>query len=284
MDTQKQRFQSHKKEFMNSNHFNHRQRPFNHYRNVPKSRGYGLFGFGVILAVAGVLLLLSQIGVLGAGFNTAFISWPMILVVFGIMSFFIRHYGKGSVLLLIGAFFLMPYLKEGYPVAFGWVPEHFTRYWWPLILVILGVVVITITISKRSILKKFNAKIDKEHKTEHEDIANDGFFERRVVLGGSDLLILDPVFHGCRLDVSFGGIELDLRKTTLPEGKTIIDLKCNFGGITIFVPEGWNIETCVNVDLSGVTDDRRNKSINPDSNSLLLITGSCRFSGIEIRN
>ena len=53
----------------------------------------------------------------------------------------------------------------------------------------------------------------------------DGFVERIVMFGEVNQIFLAPEFKGGRVEASFGELRLDLRKTTLPEGITVLDVK-----------------------------------------------------------
>ena len=50
-------------------------------------------------------------------------------------------------------------------------------------------------------------------------------------------MVVDDEFKGGTVQAIFGGIELDLRKTHLPEGETMLHIEAIFGGVELFVPD-----------------------------------------------
>ncbi len=121
------------------------------------------------------------------------------------------------------------------------------------------------------------------HKYDKEESNYGSYFTRNVVFSGADVLVVDPVFYGCELNSVFGGIELDLRKTTLPEGTTVVEANAVFGGITVFVPESWHVETHIDGVFGGFSDDRSVRPA-PGGSSKLVIKGACVFGGGELKN
>ena len=76
---------------------------------------------------------------------------------------------------------------------------------------------------------------------------------------------------------------MDLRKTTLPEGITVLDVNASFGSIVIIVPADWAVE--LNVSSSfGEFADKRYDIGNVQPGKTLVITGRCTFAGGELRN
>jgi predicted membrane protein len=96
-------------------------------------------------------------------------------------------------------------------------------------------------------------------------------------------VILDPEFKGGYIETVFGGMDLDLRRTSLPEGETFLNIKAVFGGVEIKAPAEWFIEIRTNSSFGGVSDERY-KSQNIDFSKKLIITGEAVFGGITIEN
>ena len=74
-----------------------------------------------------------------------------------------------------------------------------------------------------------------------------------------------------------------MRRTNLPVGETRLDVNAVFGGITIFIPSDWFVETHLDAVFGGFQDNRLPKDV-LDKSRKLVITGSCVFGGGEIRN
>jgi predicted membrane protein len=110
-----------------------------------------------------------------------------------------------------------------------------------------------------------------------------GGFSKNSVFGSGEHIVLDTEFTGGELNAVFGGLTIDLRRTNLPEGETVLDVNAVFGGITIFVPYEWLVETHIDAVFGGFQDNRMPKE--PlDTTRKLIITGACVFGGGELRN
>jgi len=79
----------------------------------------------------------------------------------------------------------------------------------------------------------------------------------------------------------FGGAEIDLREAHIPEGVSTITVLCAFGGATIIVPPGVNVE--VNgVGIFGAFDSRVPEG--PRVNGpTIRVDGLCFFGGAEVK-
>lgn len=66
--------------------------------------------------------------------------------------------------------------------------------------------------------------------------STDGVLHSENTFSGIRQVVLDEFFKGGTIQNSFGGTIIDLRRTTLPEGETFLDIDCTFGGIEIYVP------------------------------------------------
>ena len=97
-------------------------------------------------------------------------------------------------------------------------------------------------------------------------------------------IVLDPVFKGARLKLTFAGTVLDLRKTTLAAEETYIDVESSFGGLELYLPEHWIVIDKVTPVFAGVEDKRFRPVTESDTTHKLIIRGSIQFSGIEIKS
>lgn len=78
---------------------------------------------------------------------------------------------------------------------------------------------------------------------------------------------------------------MDLRRTSLPEGDTVIDVELSFGGIEIYVPDNWVIVSELESVLGGVEDKRYGAISAPAAgNGRLIIRGNVTFGGVVIKN
>ncbi len=91
-------------------------------------------------------------------------------------------------------------------------------------------------------------------------------------------------FKGGKVDVVFGGGEIDLRKAKIVKGETV-DLEINavFGGVKVIVPENWT----VNSNVTGVFGGFENETTHPASGKeqgRLNLKGAAVFGGGSVTN
>ncbi len=247
-------------------------------------------GFGLFLMLVGVLFLGFNFGLIPMTLKWVIISWPMLLIVIGFSHLFRQKFFTATILLLIGSFFLFPKVIEAYPDYFPGVTVNFAHVYWPLLLIAAGVLIIAGRIwgakwgcnewNHQHSHKYHHHKY--QHKYTRENLSGEGF-SKNSVFGSGDHIVLDPEFKGGELNAVFGGITLDLRRTSLPEGETRLDVNAVFGGITIYVPSDWFVETHLDAVFGGFQDNRMPVA-EPDRSRKLLIIGSCVFGGGELRN
>ena len=83
---------------------------------------------------------------------------------------------------------------------------------------------------------------------------------------------------------TFGGTILDLRRTKLDKPETFIEVDCTFGGIEIYAPSDWNVQTQIQAIIGGCDDKRYNSVAPVDQEHVLIIQGKVSFGGIELKN
>lgn len=202
----------------------------------------------------------------------------MIFIVLSVVSFSRIDFAFGLVWLIAGLFFLIPRIAAVYPKYLNGINSGFSRTYWPLLLVILGIIIIfRIGADKNKSLRGHKNQNHNPNSTQNLD----GRVNKGVTFSGSETVFLGPVFNGGNLDAVFGGIVLDLRKTTLPEGETCIDISAVFGGIEIYLPDNWHVETNITSIFGGVEDKRFISQT--DHTRKLVLQGSLIFGGCELR-
>ena len=105
-----------------------------------------------------------------------------------------------------------------------------------------------------------------------------------ILFSGAKTVMLDPVFRGGDLRNVFGGIEIDLRRTRLEARETFVDIDCSFGGITLYVPDSWNVQLQVSSVFGSCEDERPHFSPDTDPEHTVVLRGSVLFSGVEIKS
>ena len=250
------------------------------------SHNKGRFAFGTVLVLIGGLFLLFNFGIISPELKRVLISWQMLLIVIGLGHLLYLKFRSAIIWLTIGGFLIIPRLIEAYPDCFPGLNADFTSIYWPVLLVIAGVLVIfSILFRPKQDKYTFSCDTSGKHHTGRstERINTNSSFEKNVIFGEGEYIVLDPEFKGGKINSVFGGTNLDLRKTTLPEGETVLEITAVFGGVVILVPHDWFIDIKVDAAFGGVSDERFD-SRNMDESRKLIIVGSCVFGGLELKN
>ena len=239
--------------------------------------------FAMHLVAAGLLLLGFNTGFFPAVWKNFFFSWPMLLFALGAINICKwRHFIWGIILTAIGVFFLFSKIEQIYPDIL--IYEQFFSTYWPVFIILLGILIII------SILfhPKFNKNCLKyKNKCNEGNIPNneenqDGKINYKFTFSGTEQVILDPIFKGGNIDITFGGMELDLRRTSLAEGDTYLYINVVFGGIELTIPDHWDIEIRQNRFAGGI-EDSREKGFEKDRTRKLIVIAKCTFGGIDIK-
>lgn len=245
----------------------------------PSGYNKGL-GFGIVLMLVGFLFLAFNFGLIPFPLKRVIFSWQMLLIFIGVVNLFKRKLIPGVILIFVGGFFIIPKI---FPVIDG----QFVHIYWPLLLIGAGIVILLQRIVKpdwgfESWENKMQSRSHRHQSYDKWDKNPQGFSKNSVFASGEHI-VLDPEFKGGELNAVFGGLKLDLRRTNLAVGETLLDVNAVFGGVTIFVPNDWYVETHIDAVFGGFQDNRMPKE--PlDATRKLIITGSCVFGGGEIRN
>lgn len=236
--------------------------------------------FGTIVLIAGILLFAINIGWIARAWTGILFTWQFLIILIGAISIYKgRTYLWPIYQILFGLFFLIPKIARTFPERWQGFPENFTADYWPVLIILAGVFIL---------LHKFMHPVSIHHdwnkKVQAEYIKNTVLgsnFSKNAIFGGGEHIILDPVFKGGDINAIFGGITLDLRRTTIPEGETYLDLNAVFGGVTLYVPGDWYLETHIDTVFGGFEDKRFVKDP-VDKSKRLIISGACVFGGGEI--
>ncbi len=78
-------------------------------KKYPKHRPFRKSAAGIVIIIAGLLLLLANIGIISPSLKHIFFSWQMILIVIGVISLLSsENQTPGYVLIIIGTLFILP--------------------------------------------------------------------------------------------------------------------------------------------------------------------------------
>lgn len=244
------------------------------------------FYFGVLLIVLGVLLIMERLNMIPESLADALISWQMLLVGIGVLSLIGGNRTAGLVMIVIGGTFLIP--------EFITIPHEVRRIYWPLILVLAGVLILVRQRDNKKLNSwenSFNVPNDTPPtQSEPADYSarTESFntFDDFVIFGGREIFVNSPALAGGKATSIFGGIEFDLRKATLKPGGATIDCVSVFGGCGFKIPMDWNVRNEVTT-IFGAFTDKRGETYNDryyDPSKTVVIKGVSLFGGIEIKH
>ncbi len=239
----------------------------------------GVFVVAGILIAVGLLFLGRNLGWVDGHLFGILVSWQSLLVVLGILLLLSRRIVRGFLLIGVGGFFLVPAITGA---GAGW-----THIYWPVLIVLAGLLLLFGRFGRRGRHRRWGHPYRGARPGFSDPITGteDGFVRSGNTFGAERYIVLDPVFKGGELRNNFGGTVLDLRRTSLPEGDTVIDVELSFGGIEIYVPDNWVIVSELESILGGVEDKRYGVISAPATgNSRLVIRGNVTFGGVVIKN
>lgn len=247
---------------------NNMQKRFSRKRNPVRDSKINTFFLAISFIVVGLILVGKNLDLVDPFWFRIIISWQMLLMVIGLSSLFKRQYIAGAVMIGIGAFFMLPLVSR-------W------GHWWPLIFVWVGILILFRRNFNRSFA--YGSRPDDPECTYDEHLSEDGFLVSENTFGAVQQIVLDPVFRGGVLKCTFGSTVLDLRRTSLEKSETYVDVECTFGGIEIYLPSNWNVQTQLQCVFGG-NDDKRYHATLTDTDHVLVLRGKVTFGGIELKN
>src|SRR5690554_1257895 len=165
--------------------------------NSPKKQGATI---GILLILFGVIFLSFNFGWIDDALKWVIISWPMIFIVLSIISLVKKDYTQGLIMLVIGAFFLLPRIFRAFPEIFSGINSDFAYTYWPLLLIIVGLIIVLQIGSRRG-----SFAFGHKRKLSSTSVNSEGRIEKNVIFGGSESIFLDPVFNGGNISAAFGG-------------------------------------------------------------------------------
>ncbi len=258
----------------------------NNESRITKRRkdSFSKFGTAFLFILAGVLLLGFNFGYISPVYKPIIISWQMLLIALGTVSLCKRHYTGGLILIAVGGIFIYPVVTRIFPEYFVGIDFNFAQ-WWPLILIIIGLVVI---FSKNVGRRKWRKYLSEDHSWNtfnQNNASNTNRMDENVLFSGTEHIIFSQEFEGGEANVMFGEIKIDLRKAQLSPNDNFLKVACLFGSIQLYVPSDWNIKISKSVIFGGVEDQRRVSSEQvTDGKPVLNIKCDCLFGSIEIKN
>lgn len=113
---------------------------------------------------------------------------------------------------------------------------------------------------------------------------DDEVIDISAVFSGSSHRINSQKFRGGKVNSTFGGVELDLRNSSMASNEASLDVDVTFGGIEIKVPQSWHVIVQGTPIFGGVENDTIQRAIGAEQSSTLTIRSTVLFGGLEIKN
>lgn len=223
---------------------------------------------GIFLIAIGALWILERLDLIPSFWNDILISWQMLLIGIGVFSIIGGNKTTGTILIVIGGFFLIPEVAH--------IPYELRRIGWPMLIIGVGVILLVTQTGKH-----------KKEPPNFEQGKHQGmdYFDDFVIFGGREVYVDSQNFFGGRSTSVFGGTEYDLRQARLSQNGAVIDCLTMFGGCGFKVPPDWTVKNEVTA-IFGAFTDKRGASLNQvvsDPSKTLVIKGFAAFGGVEVK-
>lgn len=236
----------------------------------------GRYIIGFSLVILGILFLIDRLEIIYFG-DIISTWWPLFILGVGVYEM-----ARGQKRFVFGLFvFIIGLIFQGQNLEI--LPGNFWDAFWPLMLVLIGVWILS---------GKLHHKKDKNKKFSYKDVSfdntiseNETDFQFLAVFGGSRETVEKEDLRNGVATAVFGGVELDLRKCQIPTGEARLELTAAFGGIEIWIPQNWKIETN-GLPLFGALSNKTWPLTNEIDipRPVLKINYLAMFGGIEIKN
>ena len=220
--------------------------------------------FGLFLIIIGIIWILLKLNLIPNFWTDILVSWQMLIIGIGIFSIIGGNNTAGTILIVIGGFFLMPEMFH--------IPFYMRRVAWPILIIAIG---LSLIITHR---RRTEISVADPGKSETDR------FDDFVIFGGREILVNSKNFLGGRITAMFGGAEYDLRQVDLSDDGAVIDCVAIFGGCGFKVPPDWTVINEVNT-VFGAFSDKRGMSVNiiTDPSKKLIVKGFSAFGGVEVK-
>ena len=221
--------------------------------------------FGLVIIIVGVLFTLDNLDIAEADNYLRF--WPAGLIAVGAAKLLEPRRTSagilgGSVFLLAGSWLLLDNL--------GYIEVNFFEYFWPLILVMAGGLIV------------WHGLQGRPRGPRAEGAPDEGATVSAVaILSGVSRGNNSSAFRGGELTAFMGGCEIDLRQAAI-HGEAVLDVFAMWGGIDIKVPENWTVISKVTPLLGGFEDHTRPPQTAEAHR--LIVRGVVVMGGIDIKN
>lgn len=228
--------------------------------------------FGILLVIAGALLMLNNFDIIPHEVGRLIFRWPMILIGIGTVHLLSdKRKANGWILIIIG-FVSMLFFTDVLQLLnnpFDFDIKDIKEVIWPAALVAVGGIIL---FSKNRSRSCSVAEMD----------SND-YLDEMNIFGGGNRVVSSQNFKGGKITNMFGGSEIDLSRATPTENGAVLDVITMFGGSKILVPADWDVSVEVTSILGGFSDKRNNITTDPMTSKRLVVKGVAIFGGGEVK-
>jgi predicted membrane protein len=234
------------------------------HKTVNTKHSHSLAGAGLI--IIGIVLLAGNLGFIPQPLWDVIFRWPTIFLIIAIINLFKEKLIPTLIFTAIWAFFVLPDIFPG-------LRTEELRDYWPILLILAGILFINSHRRKNSVIKPRGVEGPSED-----------LIEEVAIFSGNIKRVESANFSGGEITSIFGGSEQYFKNFNLTPDGAIIELVNIFGGSKIVVPRDWNVKIEVVSILGGFADKRVYLDNESPSKNTLTIKGMTIFGGGEITN
>ncbi len=214
---------------------------------------------GGILILIGFLFLLDTLGIANTG-RVVSTGWPLILIWIGASRLRRADSNEsrigGGIWIFVGLMFLISRL--------GFLPFNVWALFWPVMLMSFGLYLV--------VRSRYSMTAPSETANRINAMAFMGAVERKLS---------SQSFEGGEVTAMMGGVKLDFRDAAIAGDQAVIEVFVWAGGVEIFIPHGWVLDSRITPVMAGLEDSSRPA---PEAAKKLVIRGLLLMGGIEVKN
>jgi predicted membrane protein len=243
-----------------------------------QSSNRGTLVTGLVLLGVGLFWFLRKLGIV---FPDWMFQWPMILIIVGV-AVGIQHKFSNPVsyiLVALGVLFLLEPMLN--------LPQRLYEFFWPSILVGLGIVVL-LNYVRGSGRKKEYVQGDFRQFTSKvsETTTTDGgrlLIKEVCVFGEQSKSFSSQDFAGGETTTLFGSTSLYFNEAKLT-GPALLNATVAFGDLKIYVPADWAVENRVQAILGSAKDKRMEPAEGFNPVKKLVLSGTALFGEVSVKS
>ncbi len=214
---------------------------------------------GIFLLIIGTLFALETLNI-DLQINKSILGWSFLFVIGLFMVINDKKISTvPSILMFVGIWNILN--------IFNVVTGSIFQLIWPFIIIIVGINLV--------FGRKFFTKTPANIQSNADGLVYNGVFS------GVEERLSIKNFKGLTANAVFGGVELDLRDIEITDNVQI-DISALFGGVTMIMPDKYNVIIGESIALFGGTDNKF-KGMHDESKKTIYINCRAIFGGVELK-